>query len=375
MAGNNNSNNRGNNAAGARGTKKKKNKRKNRGNARSGGGSAPAAVGTGYIAQGPAVVRSVGPTVRFSNTEFVADVTAPTTGVTSPVIALSINPANAGLCPWLSRIAIGYELYRFRKLILRYTPTCGSGTFGMVVMAIDYDATDNAPSSKQALSAYEGATRGNVWSKSAMAAVPTAGWYYTGLSGGVSNPSNTDVKFYDMGKIYLGVYNQTASGTVGELSIEYDIEFAKPDYSIAAGLSEKLTPVGSTISLISGTGQTVAGNNILTIASSGSGQATLTAQVAGDYLLQIVGLFTVSASWSGSIFYNVQQTDPNSNTNTLTWDEIITSGTTVGASNGFNYTLLVTLQAGTTLLLSTISAVTALQIQKIRAANYRKALA
>lgn len=372
MAGNNNANTRGSNAGNRRRSKKNKS-----GGNRSGGGGPPAAVGAGYIAQGPAVVRGIGPTVRFSNTEFVTDITAPLTTVTTPVVTISINPANASFCPWLSRIAVGYELYRFRKLILRYTPTCSSSTAGMVVMAIDFDASDAPPNNKQTMSAYEGAVRGNVWSKVSSSIPLTAGWYYTGMSGGVSNPSNTDVKFYDIGKLYVGVYNHTATMAVGELSIDYDVEFAKPDYSIPTGLSEKVVPVGSALSNIAGNSQTITGNTVFSLSSAGlsTGQVKMTASVAGEFMVNLVGFVTASSTIGGNIFQNIEQNDPNSyQTQLIPFDDGVVTGTAANTQYIYNYTFSVSVVPGTYLILTAIPTITALNFLRMRVANYRKAL-
>lgn len=362
-------------SAGGNQTKSQKRRERRRRNGGQGGGGAVAAVNAGYIAQGPAIVGGSRGAVRFSNTEFIADVSAPTPGATGPVLTLNLNPTNPSAFPWLSRIAAGYELYRFRRLVVRYTPSCSTQTAGIVVGAFDYDASDAPPTNKQALSSYEGAVRGNVWNKLSCAVKPMAGWYYTGTVGSsVSNPANTDLKMYDLGKFYLGVYNQNSAGAVGEISVDYEVEFAKPDSGSLPGLSQRLVATGTTLADIAA-GTVSTGNQVFGLSSTGSGQLTMTASTAGEFLLDF--LISFLATSGVAPIASILQYDPGAGGSIpITSLDSMTGGyTNASTANYFIGLYACAVLAGTTIVIQLNGAVTSATISRLRVASYRKALA
>lgn len=307
----------------------------------------------------------------MSHTEFVKDVNAPLIHEVGPVVTIALNSANGELCPWLSRVALGYELYRFRRLEFTYTPTCSTTRGGMIVMAVDYDATDAPPANKQAISGYDGSVRSNIWAKLTLRAKPMAGWYYTGMGGVTSNPAGTDKKLYDLGNFYLGVYNHDHSGAVGELAVSYDVEFMKPDYTAAVGFSEFIYPTQPSFELIGGTTQAQNGQNVFSIINNGPGSAILEAHIAGDYLLTLEGFVTASSSITNPFVLPIQK-DPHILTEyAYPW----TQGILTGTSNGIWLNLLaVSVRVGSTILLTALPSVTALKIIRSRVATYKKSL-
>lgn len=375
MAGNNKSGN--NNNSGGGGGRAKKQKKSKRGNGGGGGTGPPTAIGTGVIAQSPRIVGGTQKVASFSNTEYVTDVSALAIGATTGAIqSVTLNPANSVLCPWLSRIAAGYELYRFRRLSMIYTPTCSSTTAGMVVMAYDYDATDAPPTTKQTLSGYEGAVRGNVWNRQTSNFVPTANWYYTGLTSTTSGPPGTDQKFYDCGKFLFGVFNQTASGPVGELSVSYTVEFAKPEYTIPYGLSEKIVTTGSTISLLTGTATEISGNPVFSVSPAGSGKLKLTATVSGEFLINVVSTYTTSAVMSvPNIFFDVTQQDSNGSAGLDTpWSDYVISANIAGSNGAYMGAIVLQASPGVVFTFTLVNAITAASLIRMRVASYRRIL-
>jgi len=76
-----------------------------------------------------------------------------------------INPRNSAMFPWLAKIANNYDMYHLESLKFKYIPCVGSTTAGQVVMAIDYDPTDdNTNTAPTALQSYAGAITGQVYS-------------------------------------------------------------------------------------------------------------------------------------------------------------------------------------------------------------------
>jgi hypothetical protein len=230
------------------GTSKKRNKRKS--------ADAVVAVGMGSVTVNQATFNgSSNCTIR--NTEYVTDVTWDGSS-TGPVYSCDINPA-APTFAWLSRIAGCYEMFRVKSLSFKFTPTCSSQTAGVIVMAYDYDSSDAAPTAKQQISAFGGSKRGNVWNALEAKIQATGGWRYVGqITGSTINPTGTDIKLYDVAKFYVALYNMSSAATVGDLSVSYEIEFAKPEWNaVLPSLSELVKPLGSTVSEPAGTGFSV----------------------------------------------------------------------------------------------------------------------
>jgi hypothetical protein len=201
-----------------------------------------------------------------------------------------------------------------------------------------------------------------------------AGWYYTGVAGAAaSNPSGTDVKMYDMAKFYLGVYNQTAAAPVGELVIEYEIEFAKPDTGMLTGLSQKIDNSAGTLSNLAPS-PTVTGNNIFVSTSPAAGQYTLTAQTGGEYLVELYSSLYSGAALS-SPFTNITQVDPGSATSTTL--SLLESLASAWTNSGTQYAIMVLLAVavvpGTTITFTAAAGANYLTISRTRLASYKRA--
>jgi hypothetical protein len=319
--------------------------------------------------------RGVSGTVTVSNTEFVADVTAPAVGTGTPVLSYDVNPAGT-LFSWLSKVATGYEKFRFKKLEFIYTPTCSSTTSGVVAMAVDFDASDNPPTTKLALSAYGNCVRTNVWTRGRLGVVCPSTWYYVGLAGTTVNPVGTDVKFYDLGKFYLGVFNQSSSTPVGELTVNYTIELTQPDYASPAGYAEYVGFQGTnSLANLIGGGVTTSGNCPVTVTQPAYGVLAVTFPVGGQYC---VGAIVASASTSAvaNALGNIQQNDPGATTT-----QVVSASDAVTTGWSSSSTLQTTMAqyilqaaAGTQILIPFVAAVTSGYFQKLRFTTYLKSL-
>lgn len=373
MAGNRKSNS-GGNSGNRNGAKKKGNKRGG-----GGGEGPPTAVRSRTVALGPTIARGSNQNATFSNSEFITDVFTGASG-SSQIIGININPANTEFTPWLSRISYGYELYRFRRISVTYNPTCSTSTAGVVVMACDYDSTDNSPTTKQQLSGYAGAVRTNAWAKGTLNIQPMDGWYYTGLTAVTSGPPGTDPKFYDMGKFYYGLFNGTPSQqTWGELTVSYTVEFAKPEFTILPGLSERLYVDGSDVNLMGGTSKTINGNPILDVSSPAQYKLRFSANYGGEYFLTLVGTYTPNTTSVTSPINPMIQTDQASGgttvSSTLAWGEQMVTGYVVGATTYFFLGVAVALKYGTVIDGVLAGNVSAFKLLNMRVSTYRRSLA
>jgi hypothetical protein len=130
--------------------------------------------------------------------------------------------------PYLSNIAASFEYYKFRKLKLRYEPSCSTSTAGVVMLCIDYDASDAAPLGKTAFMMNQNATRCSSWSRSTMDLVAKAnGAQVKRFVLNDTPPPNTDVKMYNLGNLFIATQGSPAA-PVGEIYVDYEVELSVP---------------------------------------------------------------------------------------------------------------------------------------------------
>lgn len=177
---------------------------------------------------GPRYAKASTPSgVRIRHREFIWDITA-----TNPFEfdEFDVNPGITATFPWLAAIASRFESYRFHSLKFIYEPAVSTSASGAVMMAIDYDASDAGPANKTTLMSYKDAARAAPWDHCEFVAssddLHKLKTHYV-RSGVVPN---TDIKTYDVGKLYVATQGQDATwnNLVGELYVEYDVELLTP---------------------------------------------------------------------------------------------------------------------------------------------------
>lgn len=220
------------------------------------------------------VTKTRSPTIKTTNRgfvvvhrEFIQDVTAADSNFRNTTF--SVNPGLATTFPWLSAIAGRYESYLFRRLHFVYEPICPTSTPGAVMMAVDYDASDTAPTSKVVLMSYRGAVRSAPWNITRFDA-SRGDLRKFGVQRYVRNaaaPANTDVKTYDVGNLQLATQNTPATPTtLGELYVEYEVEFFTPQ--IPTSLTRAQRNVTQTARI--------------EIPAAGAGNIVLASKITGD---------------------------------------------------------------------------------------------
>lgn len=247
--------------------------------------SAPVAMSTSRRMHRP-LVRQGERSVRIRHREFVGDVPG---SDSFDVKSYSINPGLPSLYAWLSRIASRYEKYRFLYLAFSYETSTSTATTGTVMTAVDYDASDLPPASKQTLLSFAGAVRSAPWVNSHLDCDKSRlrGTRFV-RSGAVQ--SGTDVKLYDLGNFLLARQGQDSeTGEIGELYVEYDVELTIPT-------AEAACPGGRFDS-----GGTVSTSSLLGTAPVLSGPVPAHANNAGSGLIfDQPGEFLISVQATGS---------------------------------------------------------------------------
>jgi len=263
------------------------------------------------VAKGMAFSRSPAPTitnitggVRVAHREFVAELAS--TGAPFNGGSYAINPGLSALFPWLAPIANRYETYKIRKLTAHYEPQCPATTAGYVMMALEYDAADETPSTASQMLNMNDRAGGPIWS-------PTR--FQANLAAGDKSPSKYtrngsvtgDIKTYDVGNLYVATQGVTAA-TVGLVYIEYIIDLFTPQMTASQQqVSGSIIGNGTAAATIFGT-PIYYGN----IPGTASGKTlTFDQDFEGMIVSAVIGTTMTAAGPSGTCIYQDMYWTPN----------------------------------------------------------------
>ncbi len=165
--------------------------------------------------------------------EFVRDIPASGTAFTN--FSFSINPGLSELFPWLSQFANSYDQYQILGMVVEFNSTfsdiTAGGNLGTVMIATDYDATDDAYPNKITLenAMFSCSAKPSLSLIHAIECDPTITFSPIKYLRKGSIPSGTDARLYDWGNLQLATQNLPVStGSIGELWVTYEIAFYKP---------------------------------------------------------------------------------------------------------------------------------------------------
>lgn len=171
--------------------------------------------------------------IRVKKREFITLIDASTSFSNN---VFNINPGLSSTFPWLSNIASNYEQYRFNGLIFQLISTSGDTTsstnlgLGSVAMCTDYDAADSPFSTMvQGLGAsYSNCIKPSEDAIHGVECAPDSlpqKLYYVRST---ANPSNTDIRLYDLGVFQVLVDRCPANYTgMMQLWCSYDVTLVK----------------------------------------------------------------------------------------------------------------------------------------------------
>jgi len=233
----------------------------------------------------PPRMSTSGGRTRVAHREYLGDVV----GSVGFAIAktVPINPGLSASFPWLSNIARQYESYYVRSMTFEYETQESTATAGTVMLAVDYDAADPAPTSKMQLLSYKGAVRTPGWAPMKFhctmpeMVVHGAGKYvrYVTLAPGL------DIKMYDVGNLYLATQGFAGPTVAGELYVSYVIDFMTPQLEAPITFSNASAKiVGDVVNVVSIFGDVNTVTGALPVSARGS---TLTFPERGSYLVAL----------------------------------------------------------------------------------------
>lgn len=241
--------------------------------------------------------------VKICHKEYIAEING---SVLYTSQTYGINPGLPLSFPWLNTMTTGYEAYRFTKLKYVYESTSPTTIAGAVIIAVDFDASDPAPTTKTQIMAYHNAVRGPAWEsfsytcdKSDLAKFNQKFIRYGNLATG------QDVLLYDVGNVFVATTGQASTTAVGELHVEYEVELITPQLDLTAyalATSARVNSVG-----------TVTNTNWLgtSITSSGGVPVTLNASPYGlNILVPGQYQFTLTLAGSGLVQGSTTITSP-----------------------------------------------------------------
>lgn len=174
----------------------------------------------------------------ISHREYITDITRAAS--TFIVDTFNVNAGLVSTFPWLSQVASLFESYTFERLDYVYEPMVSTATTGSLMMAVDFDASDTAPSNKVTLMSYAGATRSTMWQPTKLVCsaidrkkmVPER-YVRSGAIGG-----SGDIKTYDLGNLFVAtVGTGGVANTFGELYVEYTVRLRTPQIQTNPGLN------------------------------------------------------------------------------------------------------------------------------------------
>lgn len=223
--------------------------------------------------------------VRIRHREYVGEIAG---SVAFASTSFSINPGLQALFTWLSIIAPQYESYVFKRLRFLYETEKSASTDGSVMLAVDFDAADEAPVNKQQLMAFHNAVRSAAWNPCEFSSdgpdLRKFGVQRYLRSGALA--ANQDVKTYDVGNLIVATQGMSGASVVGELYVEYDVELITPqvpkDPAAAASLRITTTVTGSDEATPFTGVQDIAGG--LNASATGT---TITFQRVGQYICSL----------------------------------------------------------------------------------------
>lgn len=172
--------------------------------------------------QGPGLA---GKTATISKCELLQDVQK---GIGNAPLVQSwvINPASARTFNQAQLMSTGYNKYRITSLRIRYTPSCGFETSGMLALGFNSDSSDALPETKTELYGMkytaETAARSPV-----IFQIPTDSTVRYCRDSAADDP-----KLVDFGRLVLMTYgsDDTDPSILGELFIEYTVVFSDPTF-------------------------------------------------------------------------------------------------------------------------------------------------
>jgi len=173
-------------------------------------------------------------TCVVENDEYIGEVLGCNSSTVPVIQTFPVNPGQVATFPWLSEQAAQWEKYRFEYLSFYYKPEVSGfateGQSGKVILMMDYDASDPAPTTKQEMEDTDPHVDGMPYEDITLALDPydmftDSDAKYVRIAG---LPGGSDIKTYDAGNVTVMTVNNGGTAAVGELHVRYKVSFRVP---------------------------------------------------------------------------------------------------------------------------------------------------
>lgn len=172
---------------------------------------------------------------QVSRKEYIKDVTFNSDG-SDLFQKIEINPGLPETFPWASNIAKNFDRYRFKTLKLVYEPATATIVPGIVAMTLEFDVNEAMPVTKKNMFQYQYLTQSPPYRRFEIDLLSsdsrTLSWMFT--RGPIVNPGDLRLSDPMYVILYTGGINSNSGfvgSFVGELWIEYHLEFKNPQIS------------------------------------------------------------------------------------------------------------------------------------------------
>lgn len=132
-----------------------------------------------------------------------------------------INPSNSNLFSWLPTIGANFDSYRFTTVKFCYVPLCATTEVGRVALVWDKDSQDPLPVDRASISSYHHSVETPPWGEVVLN-VPV-----DKLLRFVTDSNTSDRKLVDFGQFLFATYAGTTTNQIGDIYVEYGIEFVE----------------------------------------------------------------------------------------------------------------------------------------------------
>ncbi len=241
---------------------------------------------------------------------------------------ISLNPGLASSAPWASQVAQAFENYEVRGFKVHYAPRSSASTSGRIVVGIDYDATDPAPATFAQIANYDDSFVSNAWEPftlvSKRANLMNLKKRYVRDEPSVADQ---DLRFTDLGKLYVFTTGCSVTSAIGDIFIEWDIVLSTPQI--------RESSFGVLGGYFAGGGTLSGANPLGTVPVPDSGNRGVSLSAASRITFNEPGVYLVQLSTVGTGLSTISFTAGSSCSTTAIIGTLINGATTT--SNKTNY--------------------------------------
>jgi len=203
--------------------------------------------------------------------------------------------------PWASQVCGAFENYEVLGFSVHYAPRTNATVSGRVVVAIDYDATDAAPTTFSQVSNYDDSYVSNAWEGFTLnARKPNLLNLKRRYVRDEPAVADQDLRFTDLGKLYVFTTGCGVTSAIGDIFLEWDILLTTPQI--------RESSLGNYGGYFAGGGTESAANPLGTVPVPDSGNRGVSLSAASRLSYSAVGVYLHSFYAVGTVLSGLSAT-------------------------------------------------------------------